>query len=193
LGSQMYSEQDSQNCLTGSRKTVPKEVQSDDDMNWLYPDQIRSLRTFICPSTRNYIRTNVFNGLVADLQNNATDKNAWGHSYEVFGCWQPDTTTYPRKTQKSVLSYQWQNTFAPYIQAGGNAGGPLATIIIFDMMEPHGRAWPYENSPNPDDGHGSAGGNAAFGDGHASWVSAKKWKDTIVKSQDYPPNYPLAP
>ena len=61
------------------------------------------------------------------------------------------------------------------------------------MMEPHGRAWEYENSPNQFDGHGVDGGNAAFADGHGSWIPKKKWKDTVVRSQDYPSTYKLAP
>ena len=65
---------------------------------------------------------------------------------------------------------------------------------MYDMMEPHNaEGWKWENSPNPWDGHGKDGGNAAFCDGHASWIGAKKWKDTAVRSQDYPSSYPLAP
>jgi prepilin-type N-terminal cleavage/methylation domain-containing protein len=196
LGSQMYADDDSKGRLTGSLKSSPND-HTDDDMNWLYPSYIKAFGTFICLSSRNYIRTNVnaTTGAVLDLQNNASDKTTAGHSYEVFNCWQavgaPDP--YPRRTQQKVLSYRWQNTFAPYTEADGSAGGPVATILIFDMMEPHGFQWLYENSPNDLDGHGRDGGNATFADGHASWVPAKRWKDTIVKSQDYPSSYPLAP
>jgi prepilin-type N-terminal cleavage/methylation domain-containing protein/prepilin-type processing-associated H-X9-DG protein len=203
LGSQMYADDDSQGRLTGTLKTVPKEQQSDDDLNWLHLSNVRSLKSFTCPSTRNYIRPELtvavtFNGTtltyLKDLQNNAADnKYTPGHSYEVWGCWQPDSAAYPRKTQQSVTGYRWQNTFAPYTQAGGSAGGAVCTILMFDMMEPHGRAWPYENCPNADDGHGKDGGNAAFADGHASWIGVKRWKDTVVRSQDYPSTYPLAP
>jgi prepilin-type processing-associated H-X9-DG protein len=66
-------------------------------------------------------------------------------------------------------------------------------MLILDVMERHLPVWPYENSPNPFDGHGVEGGNAAFADGHGSWIPAKKWKDTVVKSQDYPSTYGLAP
>ncbi len=205
LGSQMYADDDSKGRLTGSLATDPKTAQADDDLNWLYLGYVKGVKSFTCPSTRNYIRPELTVSVTAngttltylqDLQNNAADnQNTPGHSYEVWGCWQavgaPDP--YPRKTQQSVLNYRWQNTWEPYTQAGGSAGGAVGIIIIYDMMEPHGRAWPYENSPNPSDGHGKDGGNATFADGHGSWVSVKKWKDTVVKSQDYPSSYPLAP
>jgi prepilin-type N-terminal cleavage/methylation domain-containing protein/prepilin-type processing-associated H-X9-DG protein len=203
LGSQMYADEDSKGRLTGTLKTVPKEQQSDDDLNWLYLGYVKGVKSFTCPSTRNYIRPEVletitYNGTelnyLKDLRDNAKDnKYTPGHSYEVWGCWQPDSSTYPRKSQSSVMGYRWQNTFAPYTQAGGSAGGAGSTILMFDMMEPHPRVWDYENSPNPIDGHGKDGGNVAFADGHASWIPVKKWKDTVVKSQDYPSTYPLAP
>jgi prepilin-type N-terminal cleavage/methylation domain-containing protein len=206
LGSLMYADDDSQGRFTGTLKTTPSAQQSDDDLNWLYPSYVRAIKSFTCPSTRNYIRPEItvpvtYNGAtltyVLDLMNNAADnKYSPGHSYEIWGCYQPDTgakSNYPRKTQRSAGAYQWQNTFAPYTQAGAVAGGACATVLIFDMMEPHGTQWPYENCPNPSDGHGKDGGNALFGDGHANWVPVKKWKDTIVKSQDYPSTYPLAP
>jgi prepilin-type N-terminal cleavage/methylation domain-containing protein/prepilin-type processing-associated H-X9-DG protein len=206
LGSQMYADDDSKGRLTGTLKTTASTQQSDDDLNWLYLSYVKGVKSFTCPTTRNYIRPEItvpvtYDGntltYVLDLMNNAADnKYSPGHSYEVWGCYQPDTgskSNYPRKSQRSVMDYQWQNTFAPYTQIGGSAGGGMATILVFDMMEPHGRDWTYENSPNQFDGHGKDGGNAAFADGHASWIPVKKWRDTVVKSQDYPSTYPLAP
>jgi prepilin-type N-terminal cleavage/methylation domain-containing protein/prepilin-type processing-associated H-X9-DG protein len=195
LGSQMYADEDSQGRLTGSLRTVPQQMQADDDLNWLYPDYIQSLGTFVCPSTRNYIRSNIVNGRIKDLENNAQDKESPGHSYEIFNNWQAvgASDPYPRKTQRSVSTYTWQNSHGPYTQKDSYAGGPVASYIVFDMMEPHGRAWTYENSPNEFDGHGKDGGNVVFADGHASWIPKKRWKEAIVKSQDYPTSYPLAP
>ena len=202
LGSQMYADDDSQGRLTGSLKATPKEQQSDDDLNWLYLSYVRSVKSFICPSTRNYIRPEMtvdvsYNGTkltyLKDLQDNAADnKDSPGHSYEVWGCWQPNDS-YPRKTERNISSYQYQNTFAPYTQAGGRSGGAVSTILVFDTMEKHGFDWRYENSPNKWDGHGVEGGNAAFADGHAAWIPTKRWKETVVRSQDYPSTYPLAP
>jgi prepilin-type N-terminal cleavage/methylation domain-containing protein len=194
LGSQMYADDDSQGRLAGSLKKSPND-HTDDNMNWLYPAYIKTLGSFICPSSRNYLRTNGTPGDVWDLRDNAANKDAAGHSYEIFNCWQAVSTPdpYPRRTQRNVVNYRWQNTWAPYTEAGGFAGGAVGVILIFDMMEPHYPSWTYENSPNSFDGHGTAGGTATFADGHASWISAKRWKDTLVKSQDYPSSYPLAP
>jgi hypothetical protein len=203
----MYADDDSQGRLTGTLKTTPSTQQSDDDLNWLYPTYVPGIKSYLCPSTQNYIRPEItvpvtFNGTTLtylfDLQRSAADRKfSPGTSYEVWNCWQPDTgakNNYPRKTQKTVLGYQYQNTFAPHTQTGTPCGGPSAVILMFDKMEPHGtQGWTYENSPNPYDGHGKDGGNANFADGHAMWIPTKRWKETIVKSQDYPSTYPLAP
>jgi len=215
LGSQMYADDDSQGRLTGTLATTPNAQQADDDMNWLYglapvsQTYIANVNTFCCPSTRNRVDPNKWSyinypsgsaqvvRILNDLSDRATSNQATnGHSYEVFGCWQPGTPPtdpYPRRTQKSVASYSWKNSTS-YTQASSLAGGSSAVILIFDMMEPHSaEGWPYENSPNRWDGHGKDGGNAVFADGHSSWTPAKRWRDTIFKSQDYPSTYPIAP
>jgi len=59
IGSQLYSEDDSKRRLTGTLMTTPNGQQGDDDLNWLYgfggssQSYIRSVKTFICPTTRN--------------------------------------------------------------------------------------------------------------------------------------------
>lgn len=47
IGSQLYADDDSKNALTGAANF------RDDDLNWLYPQYVSNLRTFLCPSTRN--------------------------------------------------------------------------------------------------------------------------------------------
>lgn len=49
LGSQMYAEDDEKKALTGVANWA------DDDLNWLFPNYIRSLKSFTCPSTKNVV------------------------------------------------------------------------------------------------------------------------------------------
>jgi prepilin-type N-terminal cleavage/methylation domain-containing protein/prepilin-type processing-associated H-X9-DG protein len=51
IGSQMYSDDDARGALTGVINYA------DDDLNWLYPTYVPSLKSFICPSTKNTIPT----------------------------------------------------------------------------------------------------------------------------------------
>src|SRR5438445_2621796 len=70
LASQMYSEDDSQGRFTGTLETTPNLAMADDDLNWLYgfgpafPSYIKNFKTFVCPSTRNYVRPDVWSGRI---------------------------------------------------------------------------------------------------------------------------------
>ncbi len=66
LGSMMYAN-DSHGHYSG-HTWLPGQVpppgatdraSSDDDLNWLYPRYVKSLNSYLCPSTQNYIRTNL--------------------------------------------------------------------------------------------------------------------------------------
>jgi prepilin-type N-terminal cleavage/methylation domain-containing protein/prepilin-type processing-associated H-X9-DG protein len=107
LGTVMFSDEDSRHALSGVVNAA------DDDLNWLHPF-LQNLKSFVCPSTANNVRTNtgtilplmvspystinqsgvtsygerIHNDGVyyVDLVNNAVGKNATvGHSYEVSG------------------------------------------------------------------------------------------------------------
>jgi prepilin-type N-terminal cleavage/methylation domain-containing protein/prepilin-type processing-associated H-X9-DG protein len=51
IGSQVYGDDDAKGALSGALNYA------DDDMNWLYPQYIPAIKTFICPATRNYVPT----------------------------------------------------------------------------------------------------------------------------------------
>src|SRR5262245_36456373 len=120
LGSHMYSDDDKKGAYSN---TIDY---SDDDLNFLYPNYISSVQTFVCPSTHNFIRTtNTFKfkpGLV-DLALSATNNYAPGHSYEVYGYWHG---TNIRKTQNSVATHvHEQNAFG----LKGTVAGPSRTWL----------------------------------------------------------------
>jgi prepilin-type N-terminal cleavage/methylation domain-containing protein/prepilin-type processing-associated H-X9-DG protein len=107
IGSQTYADDDAKNALSGTGNY------SDDDLNWLYPQYVMSVKSFICPSTRNSVNTtnavavtpatpspvldspgvpsyqerlHGATSYLPDLQDNAPGKNGIrGHSYEVAG------------------------------------------------------------------------------------------------------------
>src|SRR5204862_525200 len=53
LGSQMYADDDKKGALSNTASI------GDDDLTWLYPTYISTLKTFVCPSTQHFIRTNL--------------------------------------------------------------------------------------------------------------------------------------
>jgi len=201
LGSQMYAEDDPHNWLTGPERFTPNPaanvIQSSDDLSWLYSSYIKNVKSFICPSTHNWIRTGpndtLPDGRLYDLVHKAgtpgptpnqeydDSNNRPGHSYEQFSSWY-DIPTFTRKSQTSVLSYKNKVADRP------PPGGPAFIFLIIDQMEPH-PDFAYQNCPNPYNNHGPQGGNVVFCDGHASWVTRAHWKGMITSSDDYPDSW----
>ena len=164
-------------------------------MNWLHgfdqgtPTYIPNVKTFCCPSTRNAVDPGkkyqtLYNGAVitklTDLDNKASSNQATnGHSYEVFGCWH-NGPTFTRKTTRNISGHRHEKG-----DLAGQVTGPSDTFIIIDVMEPHSaQGWPWENWPNPYDGHGVDGGNVAFADGHSEWIGKKRWNLRYETSED---------
>lgn len=174
---------------------------ADDDLNWLYgvsattpgaAGYIGNVKTFICPTTRNDIRMDVFDSvnpqgtldlfkLLYDVENKGLTKNSTnGHSYEVFGWWHRydlPSGQRPRKTLEMVQTYANVN------YAAGFVPGPSGIFTIMDRLEAHAGV-NYENAPNPLDGHGTAGANVVFSDGHGQFVTGSKWQDVYRTSED---------
>src|SRR3954463_2226242 len=49
LGGQMYTEDDSRKWFSGTADY------SDDDLNWLFPQYLSNVKSFICPATKNNV------------------------------------------------------------------------------------------------------------------------------------------
>ena len=84
--SMLYADDDSRGRFSNTYSD------GDDNLNWLYPNYISVLNTFICPSTDNIIRpssvrtdTHTNEKYLLDLAFAADDPSAYGSSYEVYG------------------------------------------------------------------------------------------------------------
>lgn len=197
LGSMMYAN-DSHGHYSG-HTWLPGQVpppgatdraSSDDDLNWLYPRYVKSLNSYLCPSTQNYIRTNLVTkptGGVAlvDLCNNGSSTRSAGISYEVSGNFTLRMTGIgitTKKKEDTVNAF----TICYYAPAIGMKPGPSRVFLITDaddVLPGPGidlNDWP----DSPTDNHGAAGQNFSFCDGHAQWVRQNKFMEVWNISQD---------
>jgi prepilin-type N-terminal cleavage/methylation domain-containing protein/prepilin-type processing-associated H-X9-DG protein len=77
LGSQMFAEDDSQHAYAGTMNYA------DDDLNWLYPVYLPTLKAFSCPSTVNEVRNApapLTATMVAGLKPDGTPKYTYDQS-----------------------------------------------------------------------------------------------------------------
>jgi prepilin-type processing-associated H-X9-DG protein len=197
LGSVMYGDDDKNGHLTASV------FDGDDNLNWLYPAYLNSLRSFVCPSTRNMIRTNVTKHEITgqsglrDLFYTAGGKQRTnGSSYEVFSFMNYNggtttdlvingrTQTLPgiKKTQTSVQTHAHRfNAFG----LQGQIAGPSRVWLVLDADEKYSDAPDvHQNYPDRIDNHGADGGNVQFCDGHAEWIPRHKYLFSFEMSQD---------
>jgi len=199
---------ENQQALNGGHSTDGTQLQmASDDLNWLYgfgtqttgpgKGYVPNLKTFTCPTTRNVPRDDAYNPinpegtteivkLLYDLGNKALDRDATngpaprgGTSYEVFGWWHRYDlgAVRPRKTLQTIQTYRNANYNI------GTAPGPSGIFTIMDRLEAHAGI-NNENAPNPKDGHGLAGANVIFTDGHARFVPKNQWYDVYRTSED---------
>lgn len=122
---------------------------------------------------------------VKDLLNNAPGKNGTnGHSYEVAGFFAGQNgnqiggpyNVNERKTQNTAGAriYVTPQGGTRYNFVGQKAS-PSNVWIIYDEDDAGGADRPNEDFPDPGDNHGAEGGNVVFCDGHAQWVTRKKY------------------
>jgi type II secretory pathway pseudopilin PulG len=194
LGNFMYAQDNNGNLAGASRSYY------DDNLNWMFQNYAKSLGVFICPSTRNFIRTNrTAAGDVIDLQHFADDKNSKGYSYENFAWWRRETSGaeqtdgtsgfQQRKTESRVQTRKHRSADTlDQIYMKDHVPGPSKTFLTLDgdnlfVSNPTTRP---NNYPDPGDNHGADGANANFCDGHAEWVREKAKYYHIIRelSQD---------
>lgn len=144
-----------------------------------YPNFIRSVKSFICPSTRNEIRTDNMNklGQLPDLYKQCHgDRESshlpqaefkYGHSYEFFGKFQLAPYADVYKNPKTVQPM-----------------GAVRVVIVVDADDTIG-GFPSNlrnNRPDKPNNHGDKGWNWGFADGHAEWVKAQQTYQKLLDS-----------
>jgi prepilin-type N-terminal cleavage/methylation domain-containing protein len=157
-----------------------------DDLNWLYLDYMKSIGSFTCPSTQNFIRTNGFVNQTTgqfqftDLRSFALSRSIYpGHSYENFSWWRSPNEFSGRsgtqKTESRVQTHRHAATGATCpLGLAGTVPGPSQIWLQLDADSAFA-SYPGAINDYPDagDNHGKEGHNANFADGHAEWVTTK--------------------
>ncbi len=191
----MYADDDREGRYTNLRSYV------DDDINFLYPKYVPALRTYICPSTKNNVRTNTSRSpttgevKLVDLMDVARSKWTSGYSYEIYGHMRvigPETAGAIPKTTSSVQNYQRLYSVPKFGLQRGQVMGPSDIWIFVDaddgptrgprgeVLEPPG----LNDFPDRWDNHGADGYNAVFLDGHAEWIPGHQFVRRLEMSQD---------
>ena len=152
-------------------------VGSDEAPLSYYPNLIKNVKIFNCPSTRNVIDVKNIdrNGVLLDLARTCSGdresraiKN--GTSYEFFGWFQLTPHAGQRKSPKMSVS-------------------PTKVVIVLDADD--GLPSPYpaaggplnrNNRPDAINNHGAKGWNWGFADGHAEWVTARQTYNSLSNS-----------
>jgi prepilin-type N-terminal cleavage/methylation domain-containing protein len=199
LGHLMYA-QDNRGHITGTYGYYS------DNLNWLARDSVKNLKSFICPGTQNFIRTNVVQGCYpdpgvtefVDLKDFAVSRMYYpGHSYEDFQWWRSPNERLPTSecmgeapagTEKTETRMQTYVHKAPCaLGLAGIVAGPSRIWLQVDADD-YFATYPgaINDYPDPGDNHGAEGANANFGDGHAEWVPEKGRKYLLARelSQD---------
>ncbi len=165
---------------------------SDDDLSWLYPSFVKSVGSYVCPATQNYVSTtNLINTptgepTLRDLCNNGTGPKARGTSYECFGNFtarMTGTSISTKKKEDTVSAFK----ICYYAGAMGMVPGPTRIFLMTDADDTSALVDKNDINNWPDsltDNHGKDGQNFTFCDGHAEWVNQKKFMEVWNISHD---------
>jgi prepilin-type N-terminal cleavage/methylation domain-containing protein/prepilin-type processing-associated H-X9-DG protein len=166
---------------------------ADDDLSYLYPRYINSLKSFNCPAaSKHSVRSDVFitkagtgESVLVDLVLLAKSPNFYGLSYEVFGLFTGTQISEPKKTEQRINNFimRANHPFFPNRKLS-----PSEVFLIMDAdtgtRQPPDPSLPgNHNYPDVDDNHGKEGGNMSFCDGHARWIPRAQYLDVYNLSQ----------
>ena len=209
LGNFMYA-LDNKGNLAGSSESY-----YDDNLNWMYQAYAKNAKLFVCPSTKNEVRTVApfvrANGDLTDLEVLAADRNSPGYSYENFSWWRNEgpakngysheatgpaesySPNQARKTESRVASRKHFSNEGLGLK--DQVAGPSRTWLSLDADNKSNPQNLINNYPDKGDNHGADGANANFCDGHAEWVREKGKYYLILRelSQDEGYGLPTGP
>lgn len=153
----------------------------DDDLNWMYP-YVKTLKTYICPSTQNTVGTNTLSLVVdgqprtylKDLAYNADTPKTAGNSYEVYG-----TLGDLGKKRESTVS-AFTLTKIPGMEGVRPGPSQIYMLVDADDLGAGSQRDPndHENYPDKMDNHGDRGATMSFLDGHAQFIRQQQWLRT---------------
>jgi prepilin-type N-terminal cleavage/methylation domain-containing protein/prepilin-type processing-associated H-X9-DG protein len=170
---------------------------ADDGLQYIFNKKyLRDPKVTICPSTDNVVDISKKGGLqliketdqritlYTDLAHGARNRfdHSGGHSYEVFS--KHSAGIFPgglRYDQSGTITVQLlKRPYQQFILVDSDqdpdksgAGGIVDGLGV----------WAYNNWPDEaTNNHGKDGGNIAFLDGHAGWVTKREWVPAHLKS-----------
>jgi prepilin-type N-terminal cleavage/methylation domain-containing protein/prepilin-type processing-associated H-X9-DG protein len=170
LGAQLYAHDFNGHLEIDSRGAPANTwINGKDDLAWLHPSYVSNVKAYVCPGTKNVVRTNTtldpYSGerVLTDLLDNCAQGAVGtnGHSYEILG--------EVRTVNKVTLTF-CQNYVLQYNTAlKGTKPGPSAFWHLHDCDDVG-----TNNKWDGPDNHGVAGGNVSYCDGHSTWVPNKR-------------------
>ena len=125
VGSQLYADDDDQGALSGTANPW------DDDLNWLYPAYVNTLKTFICPSTSHQVTNNPNNPSLVTV-----NTQLWPYNYNVTG------VTYVDRLHGNPIG---NTPYVPDLQHIAEDGVPAGTPL-YNVAGKFGHGTSYEVS-----------------------------------------------